>query len=116
MSDFAERFEGLRIWQPARVVANQLYDGFPSRRDNGFRDQIQCAAVASMNYIAEGFERPEAKDFGYFLVTAKAFLGQARSMPYLAEDRMYLISKGANAMLGKACRFSTEVAAFRQTL
>jgi four helix bundle protein len=95
MSNFAERFEDLRIWQQARVMANEVYDAFAGCRDYGFRDQIQRAAVSSMNNIAEGFERRSSKDFGHFLDIAKASSGEVRSMLYLAEDRKYLSSECA---------------------
>ena len=49
-------FEDLRIWQEARVFANQIYDLTENMRDFGFKDQIQRAAVSVMNNIAEGFD------------------------------------------------------------
>jgi len=116
MSDFAERFEDLRIWQQARVVANEVYDSLADCRDYGFRDQIQRAVVSSMNNIAEGFERRTAKDFGHFLDITKASSGEVRSMLYLAEDRKYLSAETAVAMRGKACALSAGIAAFRRTL
>ena len=116
MSDFAERFEDLRIWQQARVVANEVYDALAECRDYGFRDQIQRAAVSSMNNIAEGFERRTPKDFGHFLDVAKASSGEVRSMLYLAEDRKYVSAENAMNMRGKFCALSASIAAFRRTL
>jgi four helix bundle protein len=116
MSGFAERFEDLRIWQQARVVTNDVYDALVSCRDYAFRDQIQRAAVSSMNNIAEGFERRRTKDFGHFLDIAKASSGEVRSMLYLAEDRKYLSLESANAIRDKACGLSAGIAAFRRTL
>lgn len=116
MSDFAERFEDLRIWQQARVVANEVYDALADCRDYGFRDQIQRASVSSMNNIAEGFERRTAKDFGHFLDIAKASSGEVRSMLYLAEDRKYVSAENAAIIRSKACGLSAGIAAFRRTL
>jgi len=116
MAEFAERFEDLRIWQQARVVANVVYDAFAECRDYGFRDQIQRAAVSSMNNIAEGFERRTAKDFGHFLDIGKASSGEVRSMLYLAEDRKYMSTEAASGMRDKAFRLSASIAAFRRTL
>jgi len=76
MSDFAERFEDLRICQQARVIVNEVSEAFAGCRDYGVRDQIQRAAVSSMNNIAEGFERRAAKDLGYFLDIAKVGVGR----------------------------------------
>ena len=116
MSEFAKRFEDLRIWQQSRVLANDVYDALSNCRDYGFRDQMQRAAVSSMNNIAEGFERRSMKDFGHFLDIAKASSGEVRSMLYLAEDRKYIDAETANAMQGKACGLSAGIAAFRRTL
>jgi four helix bundle protein len=116
MSDFAERFEDLRIWQQARVIANEVYDALGDCRDYGFRDQIQRAAVSSMNNIAEGFERRTSKDFGHFLDIAKASSGEVRSMLYLAEDQKYMSAEVAGGMRDKSFRLSAGIAAFRRTL
>jgi four helix bundle protein len=116
MSDFAECFEDLRIWQQARVIANEVYDALGDCRDYGFRDQIQRAAVSSMNNIAEGFERRTSKDFGHFLDIAKASSGEVRSMLYLAEDQKYLSAEVAGGMRDMSFRLSAGIAAFRRTL
>lgn len=98
----AKRFEDLRIWQDARAQANAVYDAFGydsvSRRDFGFRDQIQRCAVSVMNNIAEGFERRTDQDFARFLNIAKGSNGELRSMLYLAEDRQYLPTISADTM------------------
>jgi hypothetical protein len=44
---FAESFEDLKIWQRARVLANQTYDAFEKCREFDFRNQIQSAAMGS---------------------------------------------------------------------
>ncbi|MEN8733921.1 MAG: four helix bundle protein [Lentimonas sp.] len=116
MAGFAERFEDLRIWQQVRIVANDVYDALADCRDYGFRDQIQRAAVSSMNNIAEDFECRTSKDFGHFLDIAKASSGEVRSMLYLAEDRKYLSAESATSMRSKACALSAGIAAFRRTL
>jgi four helix bundle protein len=116
MGGFAERFEDLRIWQQARVLANEVYDAFSGCRDYSFRDQIQRASVSSTNNIAEGFERRISKDFGNFLDIAKASSGEVRSMLYLAEDRKYLSSENAGGLRDKARGLSAGIAAFRRTL
>ncbi len=90
----AKRFEDLRIWQDARVQANEIYDAFGpescAAKDFGFKDQIQRCGVSVMNNIAEGFERRSDQDFARFLDIAKGSNGEVRSMLYLAEDRGYL--------------------------
>jgi four helix bundle protein len=49
---FAESFEDLKIWQRARVLANQTYDAFGKCREFDFRNQIQSAATSVMNNLS----------------------------------------------------------------
>jgi len=116
MSDFAERFEDLRIWQQARVLANEVYDVLAHCKDFSFRDQMTRAATSVMNNIAEGFERRTSKDFGHFLDIAKGSSGEVRSMLYLAEDRKYIGCDHAITLRGKAASLSGGIAAFRRKL
>ena len=113
MTDFAERFEDLRIWQQTRQLTNTVYENLADCRDYAFRDQMQRAAVSIMNNIAEGFERRTSKDFGHFLDIAKGSCGEVRSMLYLAEDRK---SDIANKMRAQAVGLSSGIAAFRRRL
>ncbi len=116
MSEFAERFEDLRIWQQSRVLANDIYDAMVSCSDYSFRNQIERAATSSMNNIAEGFERRTSKDFGHFLDIAKGSSGEVRSMLYLAEDRKYIELELAEQLRDKAKALSAGIAAFRRKL
>jgi four helix bundle protein len=52
-----ERFEDIIAWQKAKEITLVIYALFSDKRDFGFKDQIQRAAVSVMNNIAEGFER-----------------------------------------------------------
>ncbi len=116
MAGFAERFEDLRIWQQARVLANDVYDIMESCRDFSFRGQLERAATSAMNNIAEGFERRTSKDFGHFLDIAKGSSGEVRSMLYLAEDRKYVQPNLAGQLRLKAKDLSAGIAAFRRRL
>jgi len=89
MSDFAERFEDLRVRQPAHAIANEVYEAFAGCRDYGFRDHIQRASVSS---------------------------GEVRSLLYLAQDGQYMSAESVASMRGKACGLSVGIAAFRRTL
>ena len=116
MTDFAERFEDLRIWQQARQLANAVYETLDDSRDYGFRDQIQRASVSAMNNIAEGFERRTSREFGHFLDIAKGSCGEVRSMLYLAEDRKYIKPEVAAQLRGNAVTLSSGIAAFRRRI
>ena len=83
----AERLiENMRIWQEARVFANDIYRMMSTCRDYGFRDQIQRATVSIMNNIAEGFESGSDAKYFYFLNIAKGSFSEVKSMLYLCED------------------------------
>jgi four helix bundle protein len=116
MSEFAEQFEDLGIWQQARVFSNNVYDVLEKCRDFSFRDQICRAATSSMNNIAEGFEHRTPKDFGHFLDIAKGSSGEVRSMLYLAEDRKYVETDLAVLLREKAKTLSAGIAALRRRL
>ncbi|PXA05407.1 four helix bundle protein [Coraliomargarita sinensis] len=116
MSEFAERFEDLRIWQQSRVLANGIYDVMVGCSDYSFRNQIERAATSSMNNIAEGFERRTSRDFGHYLDIAKGSSGEVRSMLYLAEDRKFIEKHLAEQLRGKAEILSSGIAAFRRKL
>jgi len=114
--EFAESFEDLRIWQRARVLANQTYDAFAKCREFDFRNQIQRAATSVMNNIAEGFERRTKKDFAHFLDLAKGSAGEVRSMLYLGEDRGYIITKAAEPLRAEYKDLSKSIGALAASL
>ncbi|MEM7602001.1 MAG: four helix bundle protein [Verrucomicrobiota bacterium] len=120
MSDFAEQFEELRIWQQAREQARDVYWDFGGEsigaRDFGFRDQIQRAAVSVMNNIAEGFERHSSKEFAHLLGVAKGSCGEVRSMFYLAEDLEYISPELAAERRKRALGLSRGIEALNKRL
>ncbi|MDF2377815.1 MAG: four helix bundle protein [Verrucomicrobiales bacterium] len=120
MSDFAEQFEDLRIWQEARVQAGDVYRDFgsdsPGARDFGFRDQIQRAAVSVMNNIAEGFERHSPKEFAHLPGVAKGSCGEICSMLYLAEDLGYINPDLANERRQRSLGLSRGIEALNKKL
>lgn len=114
--DFAERFEDLKIWQTARVLANQVFDAMEANRNYSFTNQIQSAATSAMNNIAEGFERRTKKDFAHFLDIAKGSSGEVRSMLYLAEDRKFIGAQQAEELRNQYERLSSSIGALASKL
>ena len=106
----ATKFEDLLIWQNARTLVGDIYKNASNLKDYGFRDQIQRAAVSTMNNIAEGFERNSDMDFKRFLCIAKASCGEVRSMLYLSEDLHYLTPETANTLRNDAVQLSAKIA------
>ena len=116
----AKTFEDLWIWQEARALIKEIYSDFgektPSRRDFGFRSQIQKAGISIMNNIAEGFERRTDADFARFLDIAKGSCGEVRSMYYAGEDLGYMNAEQAASRRQKAAAISAGIASLAKHL
>jgi four helix bundle protein len=89
----SRHFEELPVWKSGRELVKRVY-AFTrqpdARRDGGFCDQVQRAAVSVTNNIAEGHERGTTVDLVIFLFYAKGSAGEVRSMLWNAEDIGYL--------------------------
>ncbi len=87
------RFEDLRAWQQARVLANLVYDATDQgifAHDFKLRDQIHGAAGSVMHNIAEGFDAGSDAEFILFLKYARRSASEIQSEIYLALDRKYV--------------------------
>ncbi len=87
------RFEDLRAWQQARVLANLVYDATDQGnfvRDFKLRYQIHGAAGSVMHKIAEGFDAGSDAEFILFLKYARRSASEIQSEIYLALDRKYV--------------------------
>ncbi len=114
--EFAENFEDLKVWQRARMLANEVYNAFAKCREFDFRGQIQSAATSVMNNIAEGFERRTKKDFAHFLDLSKGSAGEVRSMLHLGQDRGYIASEAAEALRAEYKNLSRSIGALAASL
>jgi four helix bundle protein len=85
-----QRFEDLVMFKKSRELTKLIYKSFASCLDNGFRDQIQRAAVSIVSNIAEGFESGTKYEFLNYLYIAKASAGEVRAQLYIANDIGYL--------------------------
>ena len=60
-----ERFEDIKAWQEARVLAKMVYDTVKSVKgisnDYKFKEQIRSATVSIMSNIAEGVLEANSK-------------------------------------------------------
>jgi len=95
------RFEDLQAWQRARELTNAVYQlcrQKPLAMDFGLRDQIQRAAVSSMNNVAEGFERQGKQEKWHFYNIAKGSTGEVRSLTYVVLDNNLARTEEANAI------------------
>jgi four helix bundle protein len=91
------RFEGLVVWQKARVLTNEIYKITRKpefSKDLGLKDQIQRASVSIMSNIAEGFERGSKEEFIQFLYISRGSCGEVRTQLYVAKDQNYITEEG----------------------
>lgn len=94
----APSFKDLIMWQKARLLTLAIYKSFAGCRDYGFRDQIQRAAVSTMNNIAEGYGRKSDKAFKNFLCIAKGSAVEVESMLSIASELRYVTAADQAAL------------------
>ena len=78
-----ENFEDTPVWQEAArlyELTEDLLENSAFRAGNGFRDQLNRAALSVSNNIAEGFERGTTNELLYFLYVARGSAGETRSV------------------------------------
>lgn len=101
-----ERFEDIKAWQEARVLAKMIYDAVKSDKgfsnDYKFREQIQGATVSIMSNVAEGFSRRTAKEFIQFLFIAKGSAAEVQSQLYVALDQGYISQQKFEELYSKS--------------
>jgi len=85
-------FEEIPLYQKAKELCLEVYriNNDQYKKDFGFKDQIQRAAISVMNNIAEGFERGSDKDFIKFLYYSKGSVGEIRSLLNVAVELGYI--------------------------
>ncbi|MPY24872.1 four helix bundle protein [Shewanella psychropiezotolerans] len=66
------RFEKLELWKKACNLSCSIYEITRHSNDYGFRDQITRAGLSIPSNIAEGVERPSAKEQIRFLYIARS--------------------------------------------
>ncbi len=88
-----DRFEDLDCWKKSRELVNVIFDICENQmknKDFSTQDQIERAAISTMNNIAEGFGRYSNKEFIRFLEFSAASSMEVRSMLYILSDRKYI--------------------------
>ncbi len=100
-----EKFEDVKAWQMAGVLANLVYDATDSgalAKDFSLRDQIRSAAGSIMHNIAEGFESGSDPEFVRFLKYSRRSASEVQSESYLALDRKYISEQAFQTIYDKA--------------
>ncbi len=107
-----QKFEDLLVWQRSRELVKEIYKTFRSCRDDGFRDQIERAAVSILSNIAEGFERGTRQEFLNYLFIAKGSAGEVRAQLYAALDIGYVNMETFKYLSNLATQCSRLLASF----
>jgi len=110
-----KRFEDIRAWQEARVLAKMVYEVSSTgafARDFRLRDQIQGAAISVMANIAEGFDTTSDPDFIRFLGYARREATEVQSLLYVALDQEYLAQQRFDAIYEKATEVKRLIGGF----
>ena len=98
------RFEDIKSWQEARVLAREIYDITNAGefvRDYGLKDQIRRATVSILSNIAEGFEKDTPREFCRYLRIAKGSAGEVRAQLYVALDVGFLTQTQFDALYNR---------------
>ena len=115
----AFRFEGLEIWNKARVYATQVYAltaRFPRHEDYGLRSQMNRAVNSIGLNIAEGSARSTNKAFDYFLEMAVGSTFEVVAASFLAHDRGYITEEEQRSLHGDGEQLGKGINAFRRSL
>ena len=86
-------FEGLEVYQAARVLVRDVYrlqQKFPKTETYALGDQIRRSASSVTSNIAEGSGRNSFKEKAYFIEIAYGSLMEAFSQLQIAQDLGYL--------------------------
>lgn len=57
-----KNFEGLRIWQDARIFIGDIYKMMKDNKDYGFKDQLQRASISIMNILLKVLNRERLRN------------------------------------------------------
>ena len=71
-------------------MSANIYKGFSSLKDFGFKDQITRSGLSIPSNIAEGIERGSDKECIRFLQYAKGSCGELRTQVYIGIDIGYI--------------------------
>jgi four helix bundle protein len=114
-----KQFEDIHAWQEARILTKKVYAAAAAgdfARDFSLRNQIQRAALSSMNNIAEGFDCDSKRDFARFLGYARRSAVEVQSMLYAAVDLCYITSQTFDALYEQARLTKALIGAFKHSI
>lgn len=93
MSDKLFSFEGLEVYEAARILVRDVYrlqHKFPKYETYALGDQVRRSASSMTSNIAEGSGRNSFKEKSHFIEIAYGSLMEAFSQLQIAQDLGYL--------------------------
>lgn len=94
-------FEGLEVYQAARVLVRDVYrlqQKFPKTETYALGDQIRRSASSVTSNIAEGSGRNSFKEKAHFIEIAYGSLMEAFSQLQIAQDLGYLTGEDVDTI------------------
>ncbi len=115
----AFRFEGLEIWQKARLFVTKvcsLTEKLPRKEDFALTAQINRAVYSIALNIAEGSGRNSSKEFLHFLDIAIGSLFEVISGLVFALDRGYITQDEYNDLYAEGEVLGKSINSFKKTI
>jgi four helix bundle protein len=103
-------FKQLRVWQTAKVLAARIYKLTQNphfKKDFGFKDQIQRAAVSIPSNIVEGDELGTDKLSVRYLYIAKGSSAELMTQLLIAYEIGYVDQSTAELLVDECDRISS---------
>lgn len=101
MEDRKFSFEGLEVYQAARVLVKEVYllqSKFPKMETFALGDQIRRSASSITSNIAEGSGRSSNKEKVHFIEIAYGSLMEAFSQLQIAQDLGYIAEEDVDTI------------------
>ncbi len=101
MEDGKFSFEGLEVYQAARVLVKEVYllqSKFPKMETFALGDQIRRSASSITSNIAEGSGRSSNKEKVHFIEIAYGSLMEAFSQLQIAQDLGYIAEEDVDTI------------------
>ena len=101
MEDRKFSFEGLEVYQAARVLVKEVYllqSKFPKTETFALGDQIRRSASSVTSNIAEGSGRSSNKEKVHFIEIAYGSLMEAFSQLQIAQDLGYIAEEDVDTI------------------
>ena len=103
-------FRKLRVWQIAKELAVNTYkltQNLQFKKDYGFKDQIQRAAISIPSNIAEGDESGTDKLSVRYFYIAKGSIAELTTQLIIANEIGYTDSETTNLLINECDKLSS---------